>query len=128
MELKDVLLQARELVVKGWTQGALTNRQGDYCLQAAIGLSSGVYEIIDGRVSDIRVHYSDKTSPTPLVEYVLALRIDDRATQLVKHVLPTPYESIAKFNDSPDTTLQDVLDVLDHAISFEDAAAKVWAS
>ena len=127
MEVKEVLVEARKMVSGGWTQFALTNGRGAYCLRGAIGLSCGAYELVDGRVASPRLNYGESTTQA-LSDYTLALRTDTRTVQLVQHLLPAGHESIATFNDSPTTTLQDVLDVLDDAILFEDSAAKVWAS
>jgi hypothetical protein len=127
MEIKEVLLAAKQIVLDGWTQYGLTNGRGAYCLRAAIGLACGAYVIIDGRVTSPRLDFGT-AKVNELQDYTLALRTDTRITELVKHVLPAGHDSIPTFNDDPETTRQDVLDVLDEAIRFEDAAAKVWAS
>lgn len=128
MEVKEVLIEARKMVIGGWTQFALSNGRGAYCLRAAIGISCGAYEVVDGRVTTPRLNYGESTAQA-MADYTQALRTDTRTVQLVQHLLPAGHDnSIPTFNDAPTTTLKDVLDVLDEAIRFEDAASKVWAS
>lgn len=127
MEVIEVLIEARKMVIGGWTQFALTNGRGAYCLRGAIGVSCGAYVVIDGRVTSPRLNFAECTTKA-LADYTQALRADTRTVQLVQHVLPAGHDSIPTFNDAPTTTLQDVLAVLDDAIRFEDAASKVWAS
>jgi hypothetical protein len=115
------------MVEAGWTQFALTNGRGQYCLRAAIGLSCGAYAVINGRVTTPRLDYAAATVEE-LAAHTQAFRTDNRTVQLVQHLLPAGHDSIPEFNDDASTSLKDVLAVLDEAIRFEDAAAKVWAS
>ena len=124
MEVKDVLVAARKLVFDGWTQFALTNGHGDYCLRAAIGLSCGAYELIGNSVWSPRLDFSAATTDA-LRRYTRALITDTRAVQIVQQVLPAGHRSIPEFNDAPETSRQDVLDVLDAAILFEDSSYRV---
>ena len=126
-EVQDTLRSARKMVESGWTQFALTNGRGQFCLRAAIGLSCGAYEVIAGRVTTPRLDYAAATV-AELAAHTQALRTDTRTVQLVQHLLPAGHDSIPEFNDAASTTLKDVLAVLDDAIRFEDAASKVWAS
>ena len=102
--VKMVLEQAKRTVNAGWCQGEYTDGQGSYCLKGAIGLAAGVLEDIDG-------HMRYKCLDLP------ELRVDRIAYDLVVKHLPEPFESIPTYNDHPGTTKNDVLAVLDKAIT-----------
>lgn len=102
--MKSVLEQAKRTVQAGWCQGDYTDGYGNYCLKGAIGLAAGVLEDVGGRIS-----YKSLALPD--------LRLDHVAYDLVIQHLPEPFESIPTYNDHPATTKNDVLAILDKAIS-----------
>lgn len=101
---REVLEQAKQIVLRGWCQGSYTDGQGNYCLKGAIGLAAGVLKDEDG-------HMGYKTLDLP------ELRLDRDAYARVVEQLPEPFESIPTYNDWPETTKADVLVILDKAIA-----------
>lgn len=102
---RSILTAARNLIEHGWHQGALTDGHNNFCIKGAIGLCSGFYTKSAGKVA-----LSKKLDYDTLVS-------DHKAMQAVAAHLPEGFDSVPVFNDNPDTTHNDVLAVLDKAIS-----------
>lgn len=100
---RAALETAKKLVSRGWTQHSLTDGHGAYCLKGAIGIASGRMFDIGGEVI-----YTRSLTNEALGQFLM---------RLVASHLPEPFESIPAFNDQPDTTVDDVLAVLDKAIA-----------
>lgn len=115
MSVKDTLTAARELVERGWHQGNNTDGHGNYCLRAAVGLASGAMRDYRGLVT---FSYISRGAPAALhAEYLQQVVTENKAINLVTKCLPEPFTSVPIYNDDPSTTKEDVLAVLDKAIS-----------
>lgn len=115
-KVKEVLVEARSIVEQGWNKYGNTDGQGNYCLRAAVGLASGALILRDDReVTFDRTLPTD--SPEKMASRTAALRLDLDASDLIKQHLPEGYVSIPVFNDDPKTTKNDVVQILDKAIS-----------
>lgn len=110
----QVLEKARQIVLDGWHQGSHTNGDGAYCLRTAIGIASGAY--ID-RSGEVCFNTSPKDLPEDRWRHVQALEADLDATQRVVQSLPSAFVSIPVFNDDPQTCKDEVLAVMDKAVS-----------
>ena len=107
--VREVLVEARGLVERGWHQSSLTDGCGNYCLRAAISLAAGSFTDVHGRVG----YLPYKTDGSTHAAYILDLD----SQLLVRAFLPEGYQSIPVFNDDLETTQNDVLGVLDKAIA-----------
>jgi hypothetical protein len=104
VSMHNVLTQARSMVENGWAKGHYTDGLGAYCLAGAINIAAGEMSDLNGAI--VYTH-------CPLAVKKLAL--DARVH--VSECLPSPFISIPQFNDDTYTTREDVLAVLDKAIS-----------
>lgn len=114
-EPKEVLIKARSIVERGWFQGDSTDGRGNFCLRAAIGLAAGSHVYSDGNYTWEQI--PSKATPAERWAHVTRSAVDMAAADTVTKQLPEPFICIAKYNDDPDTTKNDVLAVLDKAIS-----------
>lgn len=116
-DVKEVLAEARTIIEQGWNQYGNTDGRGNFCLKAAVGLAAGAYVLVnDGKeVAFDRIQLNE--GPERSAAQLKALKMDLRAIQAVAAHLPEGYESVPVFNDDPRTTKNDVLAVLDKAIS-----------
>lgn len=112
---KEVLIKARSIVERGWHQGDSTDGHGNFCLRAAIGLAAGSHVYNDGRYTWEQL--GRDASPVEHAAHLQRSARDVKAAQLVVDQIPKPFKGISVFNDDPDTTKNDVLAVLDKAIS-----------
>lgn len=93
MKDSEILWVARSNVKRGWCQEKARDEVGNVCLVRAIG------DVIQPRVADFR----------------LELRLLDHLRETLHGISPI------KFNDHPDTTKRDVLDLLEKtAIRLEE--------
>jgi len=116
--VKETLVEAKSMIEAGWNKYGLTDRKGSFCLKGAIGIASGSYEVIEtGEVAMIRFLATSDT--VQLRRYWQALRLDLSSSELVCEHLPEGFDSIPVFNDDPQTTKEDILSVLDKAISHD---------
>lgn len=106
-----VLRDARAIVQRGWNQHALTDGKGAYCLKGAIGIASGAMVDRGGEVA-----YTKSVTNACLYQFVMGV---------VASQLPEPFESIPAFNDQPDTTIGDVVAVLDRALDTVESIGAV---
>lgn len=104
MVIKDVLEDAKVLLERRWARGHYTDGEGGYCLAGAINIAAGEMIDLNGAIV-----YAPHTVA------VKRLALDARLH--ASECLPEPFESLPTFNDSPGTTLADVLGVLDKAIA-----------
>ena len=112
-EVKEVLVAARDMIAAGWNQGGM-GKDGNYCLRAAIGLASGAYVEKNGQIGFDRIDVATCSSEL-LAEHARVLGLDIDAARLVMEHLPEPFDSIVLFNDSRQTTKDDVVRVLEKA-------------
>lgn len=115
MNVVDVLEGAKAIVDKGWCQGESTDGNGSYCLRAALGIASGHMVDNNGVVGFVRIP-ADAT-PTVHAQNLHRSATEMAAVEKVIGSLPEPFQSIPVYNDDPSTTKQDILAVLDKAIS-----------
>lgn len=114
-EPKEVLIKARSIVERGWNQGDSTDGHGRFCLRAAIGLAAGSHVYNQGKYRWEELPY--RATPAERWAHVERSAADVAAAALVLDQLPEPFTSISVFNDDPQTRQNDVLAVLDKAIS-----------
>lgn len=115
VKVKQVLEKARDIVERGWHQGDSTDGRGNFCLRAAVGLAAGSH-VYDGAFFTWERIPAD-APPRAHYAHIQRSAIDVQASQMIVSQLPEPFKSIPVFNDDPDTTKDDVLAVLDKAIS-----------
>lgn len=97
-----ILQQARNLIHEGWTQRAYArNHQGQECMPENTGATCFC---IKGALLRA-LHLDDPTS-----KYARYVNLGLKLNKL------TPQGHLSRFNDDPNTTLQDVLDFFDHAL------------
>lgn len=92
MNVIEALEKARDIVNNGWCQGDYGDGHGNYCAIGALAEATHW-----GNRDMNRSAYHDGK------EALLAL-------------VPLPFGSVALYNDAPDTTKQDILDLYDAAI------------
>lgn len=102
--VRQVLVEARGIVAERWCKGNYADGNANYCAAGAINLAAGEMREDHGSLT-----YAD----TDLA--VKRLAYDCRSALM--DALPTPYESIATYNDDPATAQADVLAVFDKAIA-----------
>lgn len=113
-EVRQVLQQAKELLECGWHQGSYAGEDSAVCMRAAISLAAGVMSVEpDGTVG----YLNKNRGINPLRRFAHAVNIDIEACRVVKECLPEPWQSIPGYNDSDDTTFNDILAVMDKAIA-----------
>lgn len=116
MQVREVLTRSKSLLEQqGWNQGSLTDGHGAYCLKGAVGVASGVFHDIDGAVYMMQI--GQNADWRERRDYMDKLKVESAALKLLGEFLPQPYESIPQWNDARSTTKDDVLAVLDKAIS-----------
>lgn len=104
MDVKQVLEGARGLLENRWARGYYTDGLGGYCLAGAINISAGEMQDVRGTIT-----YAAHDREVKKVAF--------EARLLACNFLPEPFETLPTYNDAPGTTQQDVLAVLDKAIS-----------
>lgn len=92
--IKD-LKAAREVVSRGWHKGSESDGKGNFCALAAVSIATG------GSYDEITDHKRFQ-----MVVDALLSRLGSK----VKH-------DVAAFNDDPETTHQDVLNLFDKALA-----------
>lgn len=100
-DVKDVLVQAKHIVERGWCQGASTDGRGNLCIRAAISVAAGAVA-------------SDTMTEG---DFVHRIELELLAVERLMRHLPEPWDSVPHWNDAADTTLTDVAAILDKAIS-----------
>lgn len=102
MSASEVLGQARDIVANGWCKGALNDHRGNHCALGALYAAEAkdVFEpsILSG---DARVAFG---------------AISDIAEEL-GYTFDWGHGNIVAFNNAPETTHQDVLNLFDKAIA-----------
>lgn len=106
-EVREVLVGAKELLERGWNQGGYTDGRGNYCVRAAIGVAAGYMTFRHGEV--------DFNLPTR--NFADKAKLDMAACRMVNTFIPVKHWSVPFWNDHPETTHNDVLQVMDKAIS-----------
>lgn len=90
------------LARRGWTQGAFTDDAGRHCLQGALYEAHGCQPRLQGRLTRT-VPDPGVTADIRLVNEVIAAEYPDRVGAV----------GVSRFNDHPETTVEDVLRVLE---------------
>ena len=90
------------LARRGWTQGAFTDDSGRHCLQGALYEAYGCQPRQHGRLTRTTTN-ADITADVRLVNEVIAAEYPDRVGAV----------GISRFNDHPETTIDDVVRVLE---------------
>lgn len=116
MNVKEALTSAKSLIEQHWHQGDGTDGRGNYCLRVAVGLGCGAMTDYDGKVGFTKV--DPDALPVVHAAHLDRVRVDTKAVALVTSCLPEPFDSIPVFNDHSETTRNDVLAVLDKAVSL----------
>lgn len=88
------------LARRGWTQGAFTDDAGRHCLQGALYEAYGCQPRRPGQHSTTHAHV---TADLSLVNEIIAAEYPDRVGAV----------GISRFNDHPETTIDDVVRVLE---------------
>ena len=104
-DVRDVLVQARTVLERGWLQGAYTDDAERFCIRAAISIAA----------SALDVTAASWTAASEDFQTRIALELD--ACRVVEGSLPEPWLTIPGWNDDADTIHNDVLSVMDKAIS-----------
>lgn len=115
MRVEDVLAAAKSIVDDRWYQGHFTDGRGNYCLRVAIGIAAGVMKDTRGLVTYNRPEAD--ALPVDHAAYFNRVRVEQRALDAVVNSLPEPFGCISIFNDDSQTTRNDVLSILDKAIT-----------
>ena len=98
MNVAQVLTEARKLIAQGWTQGGynrVVNGVECWCISGAIRQAAQY----------------DNPMELEFVDLIRALRADD--------FYISSSSKLIKWNDAPDRTQEDVLDLIDRAIAKE---------
>lgn len=90
------------LARRGWTQGAFTDEQGRHCLQGALYEAHGCTPRQHGRLTRTSTN-GDITADIRLVNDIIAAEYPERVGAV----------GVSRFNDHPDTTIDDVVRVLE---------------
>lgn len=90
-----VLLEARRLVEEGWCQGAYEDEAGRVCLQLALYLGQGASES----------------------QVTVGMSASDRVVKLIGPFYASATHPIQGWNDAPERTQAEVLELLDRAIA-----------
>lgn len=109
-QVREVLVEARAILGRGWHQGSYSDGYGkSFCIRAAISIAA----------VDV-AHNPSTVASTELAAYAdfrakVLLEMD--ACQMVQDNLPEPWTTIPGWNDDEGTVHNDVLSVMDKAIS-----------
>lgn len=117
MEVKDVLMAAKAIVTAGWNQHGITDGRGNFCLKGAIAIASEAWVIDSHGSMVIKPCIMDRPTTEEFMARDTNLNLERDAEKLVCEHLPEPFRFVELFNDHPDTTFDDVLAILDKAIS-----------
>lgn len=89
------------LARKGWTQGTFTDEAGRHCLQGALYEAYGCQPRVPGRLG--RNLPGDLADDVRLVNETIATEYPERVGAV----------GVSRFNDHPETTIDDVVRVLE---------------
>jgi hypothetical protein len=116
-DLVKVLQRAKQIVQDGWYQGGHTDGQGNFCARAAVGLASECMDVTDKGELDFRGIDYATASTFELGLHARNMKLDQAAIRLLTENLPSPHNCLPLFNDAHNTTLNDVVQVFDKAIT-----------
>ncbi len=98
----------RVIAEVGWTKDAFADEQGRHCLQGALYEAHGLCPF-DQRQVGVPVR-GEMASDLRLVNEVVTAQFPERAASI----------GVSRFNDHPDTTLEEVIQVLEKAALCRD--------
>lgn len=111
--VREVLVAARSIVEAGWHQGSYTDGDNGFCARAAVTLAAM-------KIAELNIYTPTVPSDRRFIELVAFhdhIRLDMAATEVLERNLPEPWTSIPSWNDDEGTVHNDVLAVMDKAIS-----------
>lgn len=107
-EVREVLVAAKNILGRGWHQGSYSDGYGhSFCIRAAISVAASAL--------DVSAEPTSWTAASENFQARIALELD--ACRMVQDNLPEPWTTIPGWNDDQDTVHNDVLAVMDKAIS-----------
>lgn len=99
------------LARRGWTQGAFTDETGRHCLQGALYEAHGCQPRQHGKLSGTSAD-PDLTADLRLLNETIASEYPERVGAV----------GVSRFNDHPETTIDDVVRVLEKTAVRRDEA------
>ena len=107
--MTNMIREAIRVIARaGWTKDAFADEAGRHCLQGALYEAHGLHPFDDRQVG-VPVR-GELASDLRLVNEVVAAQFPDRAGPI----------GVSRFNDHPDTTVDEVLRVLEKAAIIRD--------
>ena len=97
------------LARRGWAQGAFTDDTGRHCLQGALYEAHGCHPRLQGKLTGTRTD-PELTADLRLLNETIAAEYPDRVGAV----------GVSRFNDHPDTTIDDVVRVLEKSAARRD--------
>lgn len=109
-QVREVLVEARDILGRGWHQGSYSDGYGtSFCMRAAISIAAADVAHNAGTVAS--------TELAALTDFHTKVVLEMDACRMVESNLPEPWTTIPGWNDDQDTVYNDVLAVMDKAIS-----------